>query len=163
MEGWGGGGVEGRRGGGVEVRRGEEAPENTKQQWENQRSRWFFHCCFGAPADAASFSHCCCGAPAAATQAPRRGPALPAPGRPATMGANEGRGIYPGVFPKGLKSLGDTTENQKTLERYWQRWEIELSGQNRDADIGGARGGPVFFNFHFLFVFPNDEIIGWYR
>ena len=44
------------------------------------------------------------------------------------------------VFSQAMKSLGGTTENQKTLERYWQRWEIEFSGQNLDAEI--VRVGP---------------------
>ena len=42
-------------------------------------------------------------------------------------------------FSQTMKSLGGTTENQKTLERYWQRWEIEFSGPPGGPPKGGRR------------------------
>ena len=54
------------------------------------------------------------------------------------------------VFSQTMKSFGGTTENKKALEKYWQKWEIEFSGQNLDAEI--VRVGP-FFQFPFSYYF----------
>ena len=53
-------------------------------------------------------------------------------------------------FSQTMKSLGGTTENQKTVERYWQRWDIEFSSLNLDAEIGRARARAPFSNFNVL-------------